>query len=131
MKRLIYFLIIISACVLLTMGLSSCSKDPSAKPKVYAYKVGDKFTTNLKDSKKMLVCSVVFQVTKKSVADKSTDTNYIVRNAVSTILLHLTEEDALDSTDLKAIEQDMTDAANEAMDTDVFYSAKITDWTVS
>lgn len=131
MKLFVRFVCIAIVCVIMTLGLVSCTKDPLAKPKVYAYSVGDPFVTNLKDSKKMLKCSVVFEVTKKSIADKSSDTNYIVRNAVNTMLLQLTESDVLNITDTKIIEQKMTDVANEAMETDVFYSAKITDFTAS
>lgn len=131
MKLFVRFLCISTMCLILTLGLASCAKDPSAKPKVYTYSVGDPFVTNLKDSKKMLKCSVVFEVTKKSIADKSSDTNYMIRNAVNTMLLQLTEADVLNITDTKLIEQKMTDVANEAMETDVFYSAKITDFTAA
>lgn len=145
MKKILRFAALAAVCLMLIMALSACKKeeDPNAKPTVYAYPTGDAFVTNIVGSKKMLKCSVSFEVTDEKFATAAADTNAIVRNAVIKVLVLLTEDEVLGRTgsvedgtaavsaDLDAIEQKLTDAANEALETDVFYSAIITEFTAN
>lgn len=132
MKRFLRFAAVAAVFAVMVTVLSACNKeDTGGKPTVYPYATGDAFVTNLVGSKKMLKCSVSFEVTDKKFADAVADTQASVRNAVIKVLVQLTESEVLENVDLSAIEQRLTEAANTTLDTEVFYSAIITEFTAN
>ena len=124
MKVIIRLALLAVMCAVLIPALSACDgeADPN-NPVVYVYEVGDDFITNVKGAPTMhLRCEVIFRLTSKKAVTSFADDNDIIRDSVIKVLRELTEEDILNG-DLNAIAQELVDSANEAMQTDVFYSA--------
>lgn len=127
MKNILKLAAIFTICVFSLTLFAACSKETGDEPPtLYAFDTGDAFTTNIKDSKKMLKCQVVFQLNDEKAVTEFTEQNYIVRDAVNKVLLGLTEDEVLNNADLDALGAKLTEAANAALNTTHFYSAKFT-----
>ena len=90
-----------------------------------SYDAGD-FTTNIKDSKKLLISSFRIDLISQKLADILTEKEYIVKDIINKRLIQLTEEDINSPDILDRLSDSLVDSLNEAMNTKGFYKIYIT-----
>ena len=131
--KFLRYAFLIMLCAALMLSLSACGDDDDGSYSVYVYNPGGNFVTNINESNFLLRSDVIFRLTDQKAAETFAADNDIIRDAVIKVLRELTEEEARNGNAefLDAVAQRIVDSANEAMNTDVFYSASFNDFVVT
>ena len=111
--RLITLIITVLTIVIL---LSACNQN-ARLPETFTYNPGAAFSTNInnEDPRRVLKCTVVFEVIDDAAATELSNFNFVVRNAVITVLGELTIEELTTNRNIQDISQRLVDRVNEAI----------------
>jgi flagellar basal body-associated protein FliL len=115
-KAIINRLAMIIAIVLITMFLlSACDSGDTRLPTSYTYSPGATFTSilNEEEGRRQIKCAVVFKVIDEQAIDELSENNFVVRNAVLSVLGELTIEDISIAKDYEGLSQRIVDQVNE------------------
>ncbi len=123
-KKAALVLAALICCAALLTGCSKKEEDP-AHPKTYPYDAGE-YTTNIRDSKKMLNCAIKVDVTSESLSKELAEKDYVAKDVVVKRLRQLTEDDLADPGLEDTLAESLVAALNEAMDTKNFYRVYFT-----
>ena len=105
------------AALVVSLMLTACSHDAPRLPAVYTYNPGAPFTTNVNDEdpRRLVKCAVVFEVIDEAAAVDLAAFNFVIRNAVITVLSSLTVEELTVNRDLQEISQRLVDQVNASI----------------
>ena len=119
-KRLALTTIIV---LLITMFLLAACESPAPRiPVVYTYSPGAPFATNFnfeEDPRRQVKCTVMFEVIDEAAIDELTDNNFIIRNAVLSVLGELTWPEMTTERNLDDIAQRLVDRVNADLNSNV------------
>ena len=107
--------LIISIILIATFLLSACDSPPPRIPITHAYNPGAPFSTNFnyEDPRRQVRCAVIFEVIDESAVDELTEKNYVIRNAVLSVLGELTMPELTTHRDFDDIAERLVARANE------------------
>ncbi len=126
MCRTIRITSLLCLCLLCAMAFASCQKeDKSGKVETYVYDVGD-FTTNIKDSKKMLNCLIKIDITDKNMLKVLEGKDYVAKDTIVRRLREITEEELAQPGLETALAESIVQELNEVMQVDSFYKVYFT-----
>ena len=131
-RRLVLLIHVVLA---VTALLSACTPKDNRLPTTYTYSPGAAFTTNVKDEdpRRLVKCTVVFEVIDEAAATEMDSYNFAIRNAVLIVLTGLTLEELTTQRDLVDISQKIVSQVNSTLrsNADLVIGAYFTEFTVS
>ena len=129
MKSTLKAILIFIVCVFSIALLSACGgSSESDKPTLYTYDPGDAFTTNIKDSKKILKCQIEFRLTdSKAATAYAGEESAVVRDIINKFFMGCNESDLI-NINLDDLGQKLIAALNTGLETDCFYSVYFTSY---
>ena len=109
--------LLVPAILILAFLFSACAAEVPRLPAPYTYNPGAAFTTNVNDDdpRRLVKCAVVFEVIDATAIEDLAPYNFVIRNAVITVLSGLTVEDLTTNRDLQEISQKLVDKVNESI----------------
>jgi len=117
------------------MLVAACDSAPPRLPTTYTYNPGAAFTTNISDPdpRRVVKCIVIFEVYDEAAVTELADHNYVIRNAVLSVLGELTLEELTLNRDLQDIAERMVERVNEAIIShyELIVAAFFTDFVLS
>lgn len=108
--------LVISVIMLAAIFLSACESAEPRIPSAYTYSPGAAFQTNFnyeEDLRRQIRCVIVFKVVDEAAIEELEANNFIVRNAVLSVLGDLTLPEITTERDLDRIGQKIVDRVNE------------------
>lgn len=127
--------LVVPAILTIALLLSACSSEEARLPAAYSYSPGASFATNINDEdiRRVVRCTVVFEVIDEEATIDLVDYNFIIRDAVLKVLGELTMEELTVDKDLDEIAQRLVDRTNEAIDSkiDFIIGAYFTEFSLS
>jgi len=111
-KTLLFAILIVTL-----LSLAACNAQEARLPKLHSYNPGTAFTTNLNvdDIKRVVNCSIVFEVIDEAAVEEMTEYNFVVRDAVLKVLGSLTMNEVTQYRDLDAIALRIVEEVNAAL----------------
>ena len=129
------FVVLINIILIGLVLLSSCSAKETRLPKTYIYSPGAAFTANINDVdyRRVVKCTVVFQVSDEAAVTELADYNFTIRNSVITTLGELTMDELTTNRDLSDISQRIVTQVNAALPSysTLIIGAYFTEFTLS
>jgi len=110
--------LILLIAMLLIISASACGSEPPPRlSETFTYNPGAQFQTNLLDSdpRRIVRCTVMFEVVDAQASEDLAAYNSAIRNAVLTVLGGLTLEEVTERRDLADISQRLVEQANQAV----------------
>ena len=110
--------LVLLIAMLLTMLASACGSEPAPRlSETHIYSPGAQFQTNIHDSdpRRIVRCTVMFEVVDAQAVDDLSAYNSAIRNAVLTVLGELTLQEVTEGRDLADISQRLVEQANQAV----------------
>jgi len=126
--------VFIPAVLIIALLMSACNKQLPRLPAVYTYNPGAVFTTNIKDEdpRRVVKCSIIFEVLDEKAVAELADYNFAIRNAVISVLGELTSYELTIGKDLEDISKRLVIKANEAIyGPDLIIGAYFTDFALA
>ena len=113
--------LVVSVILLAALFLSACESPAPRIPTVYTFNAGGPFATNFNDEdpRRQVRCVVIFEVVDEKAVDELTDNNFVVRNAVLSVLGELTMAELTTHRDLDDIAQRLVDRVNEDLKSNI------------
>jgi len=136
-KTSVRFVIFVSAVLIFAFLLSACgAKTPDPRlPTPFTHNPGAAFTVNIKgdDTRRMVKCTLMFEVIDEAAVNEVAQYNYAIRNAVIIALSELTLEELTTDRDLKEISQKIVTQVNGSLRShiDLIVGAYFTDFAVA
>ena len=125
--------VVISAVLIIAFFLSACGE--ARLPAVYTYNPGAAFTTNINDEdpRRQLRTAIIFEVIDDAAAAELSEYNFVIRNAVITVLSSLTLEELTTNKDIQGISDRLVEQINEAIIShiDLVIGAYFTEFTLN
>jgi len=114
--RLVFF---VPAVLIVVLILSACGGTEAAPrvPSTYIFNPGAVFTTNINDDdpRRVIRCSIIFEVVDEAAIEELAGYNAAIRNAVLIVLGQLTMEEVTTGKDLQEISQRLVEQVNDAI----------------
>ena len=110
--------LILLITLLLTMLASACGSEPAPRlSETHIYSPGAQFTTNIRDTdpRRIVRCTIMFEVMDEQAVDDLVAYNSAIRNAVITVLGELTLQEVTEGRDLEDIAERLVEQANQAV----------------
>ena len=107
----------IPALLIVSILLSACNQEAPRLPAVYSHNPGPLFQTNLNDEdhRRVIRCAVMFEVIDERAQEELSGRNFVVRNAVLSVLGELTMDEVTQNKDLEEISERLVERVNEAI----------------
>jgi len=109
--------------LLITMFLLTACETPIPRiPVVYTYNPGAPFSTNFnfeEDPRRQVKCTIMFEVIDEAAIDELTENNFIIRNAVLSVLGELTWPEVTTERNLDDIAQRLVERVNEDLNSNI------------
>ena len=102
--------------------LSACNSVPPRMPVVYTYNPGAPFSTNFnfaEDPRRQVKCAVIFEVVDETAIEELTEHNFIIRNAVLSVLGELTWLEMTTERDLDDIAHRLVTRVNADLNSNI------------
>jgi len=130
--------LLLAIVLALAMLASACAGEVEQKPRLtatYTYNPGAQFQTNVSDAdpRRVVRCSIVFEVIDEAAIEELFEYNYTIRNAVLIVLGKLTMDELTEGRDLVDISQKLVDQVNEAINSNypLVLGAYFTDFLIA
>lgn len=125
---------LVFAILFAVVMLSACAKKERL-PEIHTYNPGAAFVSNIsnEDIRKVVKCSVIFEVIDETARTELSMYNSTVRNAVLAVLGEFTLEELTVGRDLNEISQRIVQHVNEALESseELVIGAKFTEFALS
>jgi len=102
--------------------VTACDSPPLRIPEVITYNPGGQFTTNFnwpQTPRAQIRCAIVFVVLDERAAEELADHNFVIRNAVLSVLGELTIEEITEDRDLNSLAERIVTQVNEDLGSQV------------
>jgi flagellar basal body-associated protein FliL len=134
-KTMIKRIALILALVLIsTFILTACDSESRIRHR-YTFSPGAQFSTNFNDEdpRRQVRCLIIFEVIDENAIDELTDNNFIVRNAVLSVLGTLTMEELTTGRNLENIAGRIVQQVNADLDSpiDLVVAAFFTEFAIA
>jgi len=129
-KRIIIFVVLFAVLggSLMTL-LTGCSSEAAGDVRV-EYTPGDVFTTNVKDSYRILKTSIVLVVNKEGMEETLAKENTRIRDSIIFLLRQLDEDAVRAPGTQERLRNDIITALNERLELDIFVEVLFNDFVM-
>jgi len=115
-SRFTPIIVFILVSMLALFVITACDSPPPRIAEIFTYNPGGQFTTNFTWETRpqaQVRCAIIFVVIDERAAEELADFNFVIRNAVLSVLGELTIEDITVDRDLNSLAERIVEQVNE------------------